>query len=330
MRIINWGIIGAGNISSKFATALKDMENTNIRAVAARDLKKSEIFAKEFGADIAYGSYEELANDPEVDVVYIGTLHTEHKKNTELCLKNKKAVLCEKPFTLNAKDTNYLMNLAKENNVFLMEAMWTKFLPVTNKVKAWIAEGKIGTVKRIEIGFGFSNPIDYTSRAFNYDMAGGALLDMGVYPITYAIDIMGALPVKMESYAGILENGVDEHNLTIFQFENGAIASLSSAVSVNVGKSAVFVGDKGKIEVDEFWVADKAYVYDNSGNLVDTYEEESRINGYEFEAYEVNQCLRESKLESDRLPLQDTLDIMEIMDGIRSKWGLKYKQEIDD
>ncbi len=330
MRTINWGIIGAGNISSKFATALKDMENTNIRAVAARDLKKSEIFAKEFGADIAYGSYEELANDPEVDVVYIGTLHTEHKKNTELCLKNKKAVLCEKPFTLNAKDTNYLMNLAKENNVFLMEAMWTKFLPVTNKVKAWIAEGKIGTVKRIEIGFGFSNPIDYTSRAFNYDMAGGALLDMGVYPITYAIDIMGALPVKMESYAGILENGVDEHNLTIFQFENGAIASLSSAVSVNVGKSAVFVGDKGKIEVDEFWVADKAYVYDNSGNLVDTYEEESRINGYEFEAYEVNQCLRESKLESDRLPLQDTLDIMEIMDGIRSKWGLKYKQEIDD
>lgn len=330
MRTINWGIIGAGNISSKFATALKDMENTNIRAIAARDLKKSEEFAKEFGADIAYGSYEELAKDPEIDVVYIGTLHTEHVKNTELCLKNKKAVLCEKPFTLNAKDTKYLMNLAKENNVFLMEAMWTKFLPVTNKVKQWIAEGKIGTVKRLEIGFGFSNPIDYSSRMFNYEMAGGALLDMGVYPITYAIDIMGSLPVKIESYAGILENGVDEHNLSIFQFENGAIASLSSALSVNVGKSAVFVGDKGKIEVDEFWVADKAYVYDNGGNLVDIFNEEERINGYEFEAYEVNKCIREGKLESDRLPLQDTLAIMEIMDGIRSKWGLKYKQEIDD
>lgn len=328
MKTINWGIIGAGYISSKFAAALKEMENTNIRAIASRDIKKAQGFAKEFGADTAYGSYEELVKDPSIDVVYIGTPHTEHMSNSELCIVNKKAVLCEKPFTLNAKDTKYLMELAKENNVFLMEAMWTKFLPVTNKVKEWIAEGKIGTVKRIDIGFGFSNPVDYSSRMFNYDLAGGALLDMGVYPITYAIDIMGSLPVKIESYAGILENGVDEHNLSMFQFENGAIAALSSAVSVNVGKSAVYVGDKGKIEVDEFWVADKAHVYDNGGNLIETFIEESRINGYEFEAYEVNRCLREGKLESDRLPLKDTLDIMEIMDGMRAKWGLKYKQEI--
>lgn len=329
MKTINWGIIGAGNISSKFASALKEMENTNIAAVASRDIKRAEEFAERFGAKKAYGSYEELVNDPFIDVVYIGTPHTEHMNNSALCIKNKKAVLCEKPFTVNAKDTKYLIDLAKKNNVFLMEAMWTKFLPVTNKVKEWIAEGKIGNVKRMDIGFGFSNPIDYSSRAFNYELAGGALLDMGVYPITYAIDIMGALPVKVESYANMLKNGVDEHNLTIFQFENGAIASLSSAVSVNVGKSAVFIGDKGRIEVDEFWVADKAYVYDNGGNLIDSFIEESRINGYEFEAYEVNRCLREGKLESDRLPLNDTLDIMEIMDGIRAKWGLKYKQEIE-
>ncbi|MFV0343500.1 MAG: Gfo/Idh/MocA family protein [Anaerocolumna sp.] len=330
MKTINWGIIGAGNISSKFATALKDMEGTNIRAIASRDGKKAEKFAKEFGADIAYGSYEELAKDQSIDVVYIGTPHTEHLLNTELCIKNNKAVLCEKPFTLNAKETRYLIDLAKEYKVFLMEAMWTKFLPVTNKVKEWVLEGKIGTMKRIDIGFGFNNPIDYTSRVFDYELAGGALLDMGVYPITYAIDIMGSLPVKVESYAGILENGVDEHNLTIFQFDNGALASLSSAVSVNVGKSAVFIGDKGKIVVDEFWVANKACVYDNDGDLIETFVEENRINGYEFEAYEVNKCFREGRLESDRLPLKDTLDIMNIMDDIRAKWGLKYRQELVD
>lgn len=327
MKTINWGIIGAGNISSKFATALKEMEYTNIGAIASRDLNKAQDFAKEFGADKAYGSYEELVNDPKIDVVYIGTPHTEHFKNSVLCLNHKKAVLCEKPFTLNAKDTKCLIELAKENNVFLMEAMWTKFLPVSNKVKEWVQEGKIGTIKRIDIGFGFNIPIDFNNRLFNYELAGGALLDMGVYPITYAIDIMGSLPVKIESYAGLMENGVDEHNLSIFQFEKGALASLRSAISVDAGKSAVFIGDNGRIEIDEFWVADKAFVYDNSGNLIDSFTKEHRINGYEYEAYEVNKCLREDRLESERLPLKDTLDIMEIMDGIRAKWGLKYKQE---
>lgn len=328
MKTIRWGIIGTGNIASQFATALKGMEDTEIAAVASRSLEKAEQFARKFSAQRAYGSYEELAADERIDAVYIATPHTEHLKNSELCIKHKKAVLCEKPITLNSKDTKYLMDLAKEHQVFLMEAMWTKFLPVTNQVKKWVAEGKIGSIKRMDIGFGFSNPIDYTHRTFNYDLAGGALLDMGIYPITYAIDIMGALPVKIESYASFLENGVDEHNLTMFQFENGAIASLSSALSVNVGKSAVIVGDKGKIEVDEFWYAKEAKVYDNGGNLIDTFKAAERINGYEYEAYEVNQCIREGKLESNRLPLKDTLEIMEIMDGIRNKWGLKYKQEI--
>jgi len=212
MKTINWGIIGAGNISSYFATALNGMENTKITAVASRNLEKAKEFAEKYSCSKAYGSYEELANDSEIDVVYIGTPHTEHKGNAELCLKSGKSVLCEKPFTLNEKDTRYLAQLAKEHNLFLMEAMWTKFLPVTKQVKNWIAEGKIGKVKNMKISFGFQAEINEANRLFNYELAGGALLDVGVYPINYAVHLIGSLPKKVVSTAVLLPNGIDEQN----------------------------------------------------------------------------------------------------------------------
>ena len=329
MRIIKWGIIGAGNISASFAAALKQMEYTELAAIASRDVNKAKDFAGKFGIRKAYGSYEELAKDKDIDVIYIGTPHTEHMKNAELCIKNGKAVLCEKPFTVNSKETKYLMDLAKEHKVFLMEAMWTKFLPVTKKVKEWITNEKIGKVKKMQVGFGFTVPYNESNRLYNYSLAGGALLDAGVYPITYAVHLMGKLPVQVVSTGVFLDNGIDVQNCILFKFGMDAIAMLSSAINAEVGKEAVIIGDNGKIVVPNFWMADKALIYDMKGNEIEAYKEDGRINGYEFQAYEVNDCLRNGQLESKLNPVQDTLEILRIMDGIREDWGLKYRQDLD-
>lgn len=327
MKKIKWGIIGAGRISSQFATALNSLGTAEIGAIASRDLERAKRFAESFKINKAYNSYEELAKDPEIDVIYIGTPHTEHKENAALCIKNGKAVLCEKPFTLNQHDTQYLIDLAKEYNVFLMEAMWTKFLPTTKVVKKWIQEKIIGNVQYINISFGFSNEFDPNSRLFNPDVAGGALLDVGIYPITYAIHMMNGLPDKITSNAYLGKSGVDEINVIAMSYKEGVIADLSSAVTVNTGKDAIIIGDKGKIVVPNFWMAESAELYDNSGNLLDAFLHPFTANGYVYEAEEVNNCIREGKLESDLLPLKDTLDIIKIMDEIRADWGLVYPQE---
>lgn len=331
MKTINWGIIGCGNISSQFATGLNNMEHTNILAVASRDITRGEEFAKRFGANKIYNSYEDIAKDEEIDVIYIGTPHSEHYKNAELCIKHGKAVLVEKAFTRNSSETKRLIKLAKENNVFLMEAMWTKCMPVTKEVKDWIKKGRIGEVVNMQINFGFRREMPNTHRLMDPKLAGGALLDVGVYPVTYAVHMMGELPTEIVTTAVLGETGVDVRNSTIFKFRNGALATLNSAVNAEVGKSAVIIGENGRIEIPSFWTAKEAMLYDVEGNLIDTAKDldrmEGKINGYEYEAYEVNQCLRDGKLESDVVPLQDTLDIMNIMDKMRKEWGVEYPNE---
>jgi len=328
MKTIKWGIVGTGTISSTFATALNSMKNTEIAAVASRNQSKAEDFANCFSAKKAYSSYEELAKDPDVDVIYIGTPHTEHRENASVCMKYGKAVLCEKPFTLNYQDSQYLVDIAKEQNVFLMEAMWTKFLPATKVVKQWLKNGLIGKVKFFKVNFGFEKEFDIENRWFNPNLAGGALLDVGIYPITYVIHMMDRLPDKVVSSAHLGKSNVDEMNVITFQYkEEGVLAELSSAVAAEIGKDAVIVGDKGTIVVPNFWMAESAECYDTEGKLVESFSTEYNANGYVFEAEEVNQCLREGKKESAALPLQDTLDIMKLMDSLRKEWGLVYPGE---
>lgn len=330
MKNVKWGIIGAGNISTEFAAAINSLENVTLLAVASRDKVKADEFAKRFNIKKAYGSYEELAKDPDVDVVYIGTPHTEHMNNSALCIKNGKSVLCEKPFTLNEKETKYLISLAKENNVFLMEAMWTKFLPATNAVKQWLKDGRIGQVKHIKVAFGFFREFDINSRLYNPYLGGGALLDVGIYPITYAIDLMNNLPNQVLSSAVLGKSGIDEQNSIIFKFKDGVLADLSSAVSVDIGKDAYIFGDKGYIKVPFFWMAENAELYDDKQRLVDHFSMPHKANGKEYEAEEVNCCLREGRMESSINPLKDTLDIIKIMDALRNDWGLAYPQEKED
>lgn len=327
MKTIKWGIIGAGKISSSFAAALNSLQDAQITAVASRSIEKAKEFAERYNIKKAYGSYEELAKDPEIDVVYIGTPHTEHKDNSALCIINGKAVLCEKPFTLNQKESEYLIDLAKKHNVFIMEAMWTKFLPVTNVVKKWLQEKVIGEVKYFNISFGYQAEFDPKSRLFDPNLAGGALMDVGIYPITYVIHMMDRLPDKVVSNAYLGRSGVDEINTISFLYNNGVIADLSSAVAANTGFNAVIVGDNGKIVVPNFWMADSAELYDSNGKLLDAFLLPFTENGYVYEAEEVNRCLREGRKESEILPLQDTLDIIKLMDKIRADWGLVYPQE---
>jgi predicted dehydrogenase len=327
MKTIRWGIIGAGNISSSFADALNTMTDTKLEAVAARDLERAQAFAKRFQIGKAYGSYEEIAKDPDIDVIYIGTLHTEHVANAALCIKNGKAVLCEKPFTINRKEADYLVSLAKEHKVFLMEAMWTKFLPVNQVVKSWLQEKKIGDILTANVSFGFRAGFNRNSRLFNPEMAGGALLDVGVYTINYASYMMGKLPDQVESLAVMGDSMVDEQNSIIFRYNDGAIANIHSAVSSDLGQDAFIVGTKGKIRIPIFWRAEYAELYDESGKLTLTSEIKFKKNGYEYEAEEVNHCLRENKLESEINPLDNTLNMLGIMDSIRAKWGLVYPQE---
>lgn len=321
--------MGTGTIASKFATALNSMDHIELEGVASRDLGRAQDFAKRFHFHKAYGSYEELAEDPSIDVIYIATPHPEHKGNARLCIKNKKSVLCEKPFTLNKEESQYLIALAKEHEVFLMEAMWTKFLPVTAMVKQWIDEKKIGKVKYLRASFGFQTKFDEKHRLFDPQKAGGALLDVGIYPLAYAIHMLGSLPEQVVSNAVIGRSMVDEQNVISLRFKEGILADLSSAITAETGNEALIVGDQGKILVPYFWMAEKAQRYSLDGELLETFSVPFLANGYEYEAEEVNKCIREGRLESDIHTLSDTLNIITLMDQIREQWGLKYPQELN-
>jgi predicted dehydrogenase len=208
-----------------------------------------------------------------------------------------------------------------------MEAMWTKFLPVTKVVKDWIKNKKIGDVKFFKISFGFANEFDSNSRLYNPALAGGALLDVGIYPITYVIHMMDKLPDQIVSSAYLGKSHVDEMNIITFSYQDGVMADLSSAICAETGYDALIVGDKGKIVVPNFWSAENAMLYDKNGTLIETCTMQFEANGYEYEAEEVNQCLREGKKESEKLPLKDTFNIIKVMDEIRAQWGLSYPQE---
>jgi len=327
MKKIRWGILGTGSIATNFTTALKSLDDCVVGAVASRSLNRAEKFAKDFRIEKAYEGYEALIKAPDIDVVYIGLPHTEHKEMAKLCLENRKAVLCEKPITINSKDTAELIEIAAENKVFLMEAMWTKFLPATQRVKKWIDEGRIGKVLNIKASFGFHNEFDINSRLFNPELGGGALLDVGIYPVNYATYLLNRLPDKILSSAVLGKSRVDEQNAIIFHYNDGTIAILDSAVSAETGMNAVIVGEKGYIKADKFFMADSACLYDNDHQCMDSFKEPFMVNGYEYEAAEVNRCIREGLYESPVNPLKSTLDIMKLLDEIRAQWGLVYPSE---
>jgi len=323
---IGWGIMATGTIANKFCDGLKILDDARIVAVASRSLDKARDFGSKHGIEHAYGSYEELVNDPEVDIVYIATPHPFHFEGAMLCLKAGKAVLCEKPFTLNAREAETLIGYARKKGLFLMEAMWTRYLPAIVKVREWLEQGSIGEIRFLKADFGYRCSWDPEGRLLNPELAGGALMDVGIYPVSFTSMVYGSQPQSIKSMAHIGETHVDEQFAVLFGYEGGKIASLSGAVRTRLVNDALIMGTDGMIHIPDFFCAKTATLYSSSGGK-EVFGPKFDVNGYNYEAAEAMRCLREGRPESSIMPLDETLAIMRTMDAIRAQWGLKYPGE---
>lgn len=324
---IRWGIIGTGSIAGAFAYGLSILPDATLAAVGSRSQKAADKFGEQFGVPKRYPSYAALAHDPEIDAVYIATPHNLHEENTLLCLEAGKAVLCEKPFAINAAQSERMIQKAREKKLFLMEAMWTRFLPSIVHLRELLSAGEIGEVRMLQADFGFRTNFDPKSRAFDPALGGGALLDVGIYPISLASMVFGRQPAQITSQARLGQTGVDEECAGVFQYEDEQMALVSAAVRTETPQEATIMGTKGWIRLHRpFFKTEKLSIY-----LRDQKEREIAIpmegNGYNYEAAEVMACLRAGKLASSIMPLDETLAIMQTLDKMRAQWGLKYPGE---
>lgn len=324
---LRWGILGTGNIANQFATALSSMDDAEIAAVGSRSQATADAFAEKYGIARRHASYEALAADPEVDLIYVSTPHGLHKENTLLCIEHGKGVVCEKPFTLNRKDAEEVFAAARAKGVFVMEAMWTRFIPAVRQAMKWIAEGRIGEVRMVQSSFGFAWDGTEAGRLFEPEMGGGSLLDVGIYPITIAHLAFGGAPSAMTGIAHLGESGVDEQAGFVLGYEGGGLAVLSSAILTETPYDAYILGTLGKIKLHStFWNAEKVSLQIGEGDW-ETQTFPHPCNGFEYEAMEAQRCFREGRIESETMSHAITLEVMGIMDTLRSQWGLRYPGE---
>lgn len=318
MTPFRWGILSTGRIARIFAEGLSALPDAELAAVGSRDLASAQRFAADFRGARAHGSYAALAADPEIDAIYVGTPHPYHRENTLLCLEHGKPVLCEKPFAMSAAEGREMVAAAREAGVFLMEAMWTRCNPVHREVTRLVREGAIGEPRMLQVDFGFRTDFDPTSRLFAPELGGGALLDVGVYCVSLAHHVFGGPPEALTGLAHLGETGVDEQSAWVMRFPGGRLAVCSSAVRTNTPQEAVLTGTEGRIRIPDFWHADR-YVLGKREKRF-----QHRGNGYHYEAEEVARCVRGGLLESELLPLDETVQVLETMDRLRSEWGLEY------
>lgn len=324
---IRWGILGLGNIARKFAEGLQSLPDAELAAVASRSPEKSQSFGREFGAARFHDSYTALAEDPGVDAVYVATPHPMHRPNTIQCLQAGKAVLCEKPFTVNLREAEEVVAVARSEKRFLMEAMWTRFLPVVEQTRSWIAEGRIGEPRMVQADFGFRAAINEDGRLFSPKYAGGGLLDVGVYCVSFAHMVFGEAPSRVAGLADIGATGVDEQGAMVLGYSGGRLAVLSSAVRTETPQEVLIMGTSGSIRIHPpFWCGNRVTLT-AQGKAPEELTLPYPGNGYTCEAAAVGGCLREGKLECETMPLEETLSIMGTLDRIRAAWGLRYPMD---
>jgi predicted dehydrogenase len=324
-RKIRWGILGCGNIANKFAADLKWVNDAELVAVASRSqLKASELSAR-YGSHYAFDSYEALAECREVDVIYIATPHGFHCDHVILCLNKKKAVLCEKAFALNTFQVRKMIDAAKKNDVFLMEAFWTKFLPQYEKVASLVEAGAIGKIAMIQADFGFRASTPPAQRLHDPLLGGGALLDIGIYPVFLAISLLGR-PVEIQATMKPYPSGVDEQIAIAMKFQNGALANLSATFNAVTPVEATITGVDGYIRMSNRFHNATANVEMIKGSLpaeVGAVHKEVGY-GYQFEARHVVECLQNNLKESTVMSLADSLLLIETLDRIRKMCGIRY------
>lgn len=322
---IRWGILGPGAISTKFATGLQAAENGTLVAIGSRDKTRAADFANRFGASESHGSYQALVENENVDAVYIGTPHTFHKEHTILALRHGKHVLCEKPFAINRSEAADMVAVAKETDRFLMEAMWSRFLPTLVKTRELIAAGAIGEVRMLQADFGFRTKVNPEGRLFKPELGGGALLDVGIYPLSLASMLFGK-PDKIKSMANLGSTGIDEETAILLGYPNGEMAVCTTAVRLNTPHEAFIQGTEGSIHIHApWWVSTDITV--KRGGESETLNLPYKGNGYTHEAEALGHCVAAGENESAVMPLDESLDILETMDTIRQEWGLIYPME---
>ena len=323
--MIKWGIIGPGAIAHAFAKEVSNTKDGKLVAIYGRNEIKAKNFAKEYNLDKYYCSIDEFLNDKDIDAVYIATPHSHHMEFAAKCILAKKHILCEKPFSFNEKTSLEVLKLAKENNVFIMEALWTLFLPTIKKAKSWIDEGHIGKVKMITANFGFKSEEDISSRLYNPALAGGALLDVGIYPILFSNYMVGDIPESINASAVMTNTKVDESDVISLKYNNDILASLTCSIKSETDNTAVIYGEKGKIVIPLFWMAKKATLYADEMTMI--FEDKYEGTGYLYEIDEANTCIINNKLESNISSHKTTLELAKIMDEIRNQIGLIYPFE---
>ena len=323
---IRWGIIGTGSIAQQFARGLQQLADAELVAVGSRSQQTADTFGDAFNVPRRYPSYEALAADSHVDVVYISTPHPMHHDNTLLCLDAGKAVLCEKPFTINAAEARTLIERARTKRLFLMEAMWTRYFPVMYRLRELLAQGVIGEVRIVQADFGFRAPFDAKHRLFAPELGGGARLDVGVYVVSFTSMILGK-PNQVVSLADLGATGVDEQAAMVLGYDGGRLAVLSTAVRTETPQEVIICGTEGRIRVHRQFFQPRKLTVEVYGKERTEIEMPIEGNGYQYQAEEVARCLRAGKLESEIMPLDETLAIMETLDQIRAPWGLKYPTE---
>ena len=326
MTKIRWGILACGKIAKKFAADLKLVEDGELIAVASRDFERAKQFAADFPAKYVFGSYEELVNCEEVDAIYVASPHSHHHEHTLLCLNHGKAVLCEKAFAINQQQAKEMIELAKTKKVFLMEALWTRFLPHYLKVRDMIAEGKLGELKGVLANFGFKPPEPVSPRLFEPALGGGSLLDIGIYPVFLAQSILG-VPDSITAKMDPAHTGVDEQCSMVFHYKNGMTANLFSTLASNLETDADIFGTKGRIRLtNRFYEPSTTIQYYPdiiTSRTIIPIEKEAGW-GYQHEIRHVNECLQKGLTESPVWSLDETLSLMQTLDAIREQMGLRY------
>lgn len=319
------GIIGAGSIAGKVASALVKLKEIECYAIASRDPKKAEAFANQFGFQKAYDSYEKLVSDPDVELVYIATPHSLHYAHMILCMTHGKGVLCEKAFTLNALQADSIRKYAEENHIFAAEAIWTRYMPSRNLIQQTIQSGIIGTPNTLTANLSY--PVAYKQRVMDPALGGGALLDIGVYGLNFALMHFGSDIERIASSVRLADTGVDAMETITLFYRDGRMAVLTHSIYARSDRKGIIHGDKGYIVVENINNPQSISVYDTQDKLIAFQEVPPQINGYEYEFLEAAHAIENGETQSRSMPLAESVAIMELMDSLRKQWGVVFPQE---
>lgn len=322
MHNTNWGILGCGHIAHKFAEDLLATQGATLYAVGSRSLEKAERFKQQHQAHKAYATYEELVKDSEVDIIYIATPHTYHKEVTLLCLQHHKAVLCEKPFAMNLQEVEVMIAFAKAQKTFLMEALWTYFLPHYNFVLQTIQSGELGAIKSIKADFGIDVPTDYSHRLYNKELGGGSLLDVGIYPLFAALSIAG-MPDSIQAKATFDSNGIDLNCDIELTYPNQVNASLFSAINKQTDTTCFIKLEKGAILINSRF-HDTANVTITKNGITETIDFPVTVHGYHYEIAHCQEMLAKGNIESTIMTFDTSIQLITLLDSVRREIGLVY------